>query len=75
MSQLQKCRGVISIAGKPLEILSDFTYFEGPYKIIPTDKVQILSGQLEVLKEDIVIEPIPNTYGLVKQVGSSLTIV
>ena len=75
MAQLQKCRGIISIAGKPLEILSDFTYFEGPYKIIPTDNVQILSVQLQVLKEDIVIEPIPNTYGLVKQVGSSLTIV
>ena len=74
MAQLQKCRGVISIAGKPLETI-DFTYFEGPYKIIPTDKVQILSGQSQILKEDIVIEPIPNTYGLVKQVGSSLTIV
>ena len=75
MAQLQKCRGVISIAGKPLETIGDFTYFEGPYKIIPTDKIQVLSGQLQVLKEDIVIEPIPNTYGLVKQVGSSLTII
>ena len=44
MAQLQKCRGAISIAGKPLETIGEFTYFKGPEKMIPTDKGQILSG-------------------------------
>jgi hypothetical protein len=40
-------------------------YYEGVYEIEPTNERQILPTKHKVLEQDLVINPIPERYGLV----------
>lgn len=52
----------------------DMPPYEGEYTITPTDLTQILETSGLRMTDDIVINPIPNNYGLVSWNGSWLTI-
>lgn len=48
--------------------------YTGPTTVTPTQEQQILRTQDFFLTEDIVIDPIPNNYGLITWNGSVLTV-
>ena len=48
--------------------------YEGPYEVTPSEEIQVLHEENMRALHDIVINPIPNNYGLVTRVGSNLII-
>lgn len=48
--------------------------YKGSVDITPTDGVKVLETQGKLLAENIIIEPIPNNYGLITWNGSTLTV-
>lgn len=48
--------------------------YRGSVDITPTADVQVLATQGKVLDSNIIIEPIPNNYGLITWDGSTLTV-
>ena len=48
--------GILTI---PYGISGDYDYYEGTYKVTPTDEVQVLPTAKKILKEDIVVEASP----------------
>lgn len=48
--------------------------YEGVYEITPTAETQTLDTEGRVLLENIIINPIPNNYGLITWNGSYLTV-
>lgn len=49
-------------------------YYEGSYDIIPTGEVQTLSTAELSMHENLVIEPIPQNYGLITWDGYHLIV-
>lgn len=52
----------------------DAPVYTGETTITPTTSGQVLSTQGTILLDDITIEPIPQTYGLITWNGSVLTV-
>ena len=50
------------------------TVYEGPYEFTPTGETQIAHTADRVTIEDIVINPIPNNYGLITYNGRTITV-
>ena len=67
--------GVIDLeVGDPV-ILSDvFPDYEGEYRFTPGPETQILETRNRVLRERIVIDPIPRNYGLITYNGRTITV-
>ena len=71
--------GVLSYTGAmtgelTLPIISGGTPYSGAYEVTPTQERQRLSTGGKVLTADIVINPIPQNYGLITWNGSTLTV-
>ena len=48
--------------------------YDGEYEVTPTTSTQVLDTGGMIMKENIVVKPIPHNYGLVTWNGSVLTI-
>lgn len=48
--------------------------YEGDYEIIPSSEAQILSTKSKRMTADVVVNPIPQNYGLITWNGSYLTV-
>ena len=48
--------------------------YSGDYTITPSEETQVLPTQSRQLSGNIVIEPIPNNYGLITWNGSTITV-
>ena len=48
--------------------------YDGPYEFTPTQETQYAPSEGKVLLEDIVINPIPNNYGLITYNGAIITV-
>lgn len=48
--------------------------YNGPYEVTPTENTQILPTSDKVLAANIVVNPIPNNYGLITWNGSTITV-
>ena len=53
---------------------ADYPVYEGSYEFTPSDVVQTVSIRNMIAEEDIVINPIPQNYGLITWNGSVLTV-
>lgn len=51
-----------------------FPEYQGSYTVIPTQSEQILLTNDMRMTDNVVIEPIPNNYGLITWNGSYLTV-
>ena len=54
--------------------INSCSQYEGVYEITPSNAIQILETQDKKCTDNIVINPIPNNYGLITWNGSYLTI-
>lgn len=52
----------------------DTPEYEGPYSVTPTQAEQILPTKGKTADQNIVVNPIPNNYGLITWNGSVLTV-
>jgi len=48
--------------------------YRGAYNVTPNSETQILSTANRMMGQDVVINPIPNNYGLITWDGSVLTV-
>ena len=48
--------------------------YEGPYEVTPSSAEQILETDAFYMNGNIIINPIPNNYGLITWNGSTLTV-
>lgn len=48
--------------------------YEGSYDFTPTEDMQILNTKDKQTRENIVINPIPQNYGLITYNGSTITV-
>lgn len=48
--------------------------YRGTHEVTPTDETQILMTADMLVKQNIVINPIPSNYGLITWNGSALTV-
>lgn len=39
--------------------------YEGPHTVTPTNETQVLETKNKVMSENLIVNPIPNNYGLV----------
>lgn len=51
-----------------------FPTYSGPHSIVPSDTDQVLNTSNKILDRDIVIEKIPQNYGLITWNGSFITV-
>lgn len=55
-------------------IREQYESYQGPYSITPTNAQQVLPTNNKLTTDNIVVEPIPNNYGLISWNGSTLTV-
>lgn len=48
--------------------------YEGPYEATPSSEEQVLNTDAFYMNGNIVINPVPNNYGLITWDGSTLTV-
>ena len=48
--------------------------YAGPYEVTPSTSAQTLEMSGMTAKQDVVIQPIPNNYGLITYNGSAITV-
>ena len=48
--------------------------YEGSYEVTPTEDTQVLNTKDKQTRENIVINPIPQNYGLITYNGSTITV-
>jgi hypothetical protein len=48
--------------------------YDGPYEFTPTHETQTVPTADKVLLENIIINPIPNNYGLITYNGRTITV-
>lgn len=48
--------------------------YDGPYEFTPTQETQTVSTAEKLLLENIIINPIPNNYGLITWNGAIMTV-
>ena len=54
--------------------VSDYTMYEGPYEVTPTQETQTLDTAGKLCSEDVIVNPIPQNYGLITWNGVSLKV-
>ena len=54
--------------------MRDGEIYDGPYEFTPTQETQTVSTAEKLLLENIVINPIPQNYGLITYNGSFITV-
>ena len=54
--------------------IGDFNPYEGEYEFTPSDSEQVISTEALLMRHDIIIHAIPQTYGHVGWDGATLTI-
>ena len=77
LSSVGVIHGELSSVGKlsgSFSINSKFSGYHGEYVITPNLETQILQTSGKVLSENVVINPVPNNYGLITWNGSILTV-
>lgn len=52
----------------------DYDRYTGPYEFTPTEETQTVECENMLTTENIVINPIPNNYGLITWNGSIITV-
>lgn len=52
----------------------DIDWYEGAYEFTPSQSEQTIEIAKQTAKQNITINPIPNNYGKVSQVGNDLVI-
>lgn len=57
-----------------IQSVSSYPTYGGETHITPSAETQILSTHNRIVKENIIIEPIPSNYGLIGWDGSILTV-
>lgn len=58
-------------------VMSDgrvYEEYDGSYEIMPTSEPQVLGTSGLVMKEDVVVNPIPSNYGLITWDGANLMV-
>ena len=48
--------------------------YDGPYRVTPTAEEQVLSTRNKLLDGDIIVNPVPDNYGLITWNGSVITV-
>ena len=48
--------------------------YDGSYEVTPSEEVQVLNTKDKQTRENIVINPIPQNYGLITYNGSTITV-
>ena len=48
--------------------------YSGPYVVTPSGQTQTLSTENRILTQDVVVNPIPNNYGLITWNGTVITV-
>lgn len=56
------------------QLIVDPPYFDGPYEFTPSASAQTIAIEEKMGRSDIIINPIPNNYGLITWDGSTLTV-
>lgn len=51
-----------------------YPVYDGPMEITPTQETQTLDTEMKSVLGDIVVNPIPNNYGLITWNGTTLTV-
>lgn len=71
----------VSFVTKKLNLEADFTgtpelrqLYRGAYTVTPTEETQTLETQGLLMSTNVVINPIPQNYGLITQIGSMIRI-
>ena len=54
--------------------IGDFDTYEGAYEFTPSDEVQVIPTEALLLRQDIIIRSIPNSYGHIGWNGATLTV-
>lgn len=54
--------------------MSDLEEYTGPHTVVPSDQRQVLKTAGKRMTANIIVEPVPNTYGRILWNGSTLTI-
>ena len=67
------CEGTLT-GELALPIISGGTPYSGAYEVTPTQERQRLDTSGKVLTADIIVDAIPNCYGLITWNGSTLTV-
>ncbi len=49
-------------------------YYDGDYSIAPTEQEQTVPIQGKTGRRNITVDPIPNNYGLITQIGSIIMV-
>lgn len=55
-------------------VMTSVDIYDGDYTVIPSQTRQVLHTKELELLEEVVIEPIPNNYGLIGWNGATLTV-
>lgn len=53
---------------------SDYPEYEGPFEFTPNQEIQVVSIKNQIPHSNLVINPIPNNYGLITWNGSVITV-
>lgn len=65
--------GVSSVVGTINKVAAEVLY-DGPYEFEPSAEEQTIQISGKKARQDIVIAPIPNNYGLITWNGATLTV-
>lgn len=64
----------VGLTAEPSIVIDRTTVYEGPYEFFPSGTVQTIEIANKKALDNIVINPIPNNYGLITWNGSELTV-
>lgn len=63
-----------SVSGAVSKFNGEYPTYTGAYEVTPTEEEQVLSTTSRTLTADIVVNPIPNNYGLITWDGTAITV-
>ena len=69
LSGVDTLKGTLSVP----EVIA-MPYYEGTYEVTPSQETQVLHTEFRSMRQDVVVNPIPEYYGLVTWNGSYLRI-
>lgn len=69
----------VSAVNIPVQVAAEYQMrdgeiYDGPYEFTPSQETQTVSTAEKLLLENIVINPIPQNYGLITYNGSFITV-
>lgn len=60
--------------GVGTRVVAPYPDYDGAYEFTPSSSTQVIDTEKKLLRNDIVINPIPSNYGLISWNGSYLTV-